>query len=54
MPNALLNAAVATGDRPINYVPFIAIGAAVLVLIVLLCLPKFKKKPTDPDDTDDE
>ena len=36
--------AVTTGDRPINIVPFIAIGVAVVVLVVLLCLPMFKKK----------
>ena len=52
MLNTLVNA-VAAGDRPVNYIPFIAIGVAVLVLVVLLCLPKFKKKPTDQDPDDE-
>lgn len=52
MLNTLLTASVATGDRPINIIPFIAIGAAVLVLGVLLCLPMFKKKSDDGDDND--
>lgn len=41
--------AVATGERT-NIIPYIAIGVAALVLVVLLCLPAFKKKPTDPSD----
>lgn len=44
--------AVAAGDR-VNYTPYIAIGAAVLVLVVLLLIPVFKKKPTNPSDKDD-
>ncbi len=43
--------AVATGDHP-SIVPYIAIGAAVLVLVVLMLVPAFKKKPTDPSDQD--
>ena len=50
MMHALVNA-VATGDRA-NPVPYIAIGAAVLVLVVLMLVPAFKKKPTDPSDQD--
>ena len=51
MTNTLITAAVATGER-INIIPYIAIGAAVVVLAVLLLLPKLKKKPTDKGKND--
>lgn len=50
MLNAVISA-VPTGDHP-SIIPYIAIGAAVLVLVVLMLVPTFKKKPTDPSDDD--
>ena len=52
MPNALINATVATGDHG-NILPYVAVAVAALVLVVVLCLPAFKKKPTDKNDKND-
>ena len=55
MLNALLQTAVATGDQRLDPAIYIAGGVAALVLIVLLCLPLFKKKnPNGPSDEDDD
>ena len=54
MLNALLQTAVATGDQRLDPAIYIAGGVAALVLVVLLCLPLFKKKPSDKDDGDDD